>query len=29
MIRSDGGKRVVDMGKYNLGVGIIHRGPTN
>jgi len=21
--------RVVDMGKYNLGVGIIHRGPTN
>src|SRR4029453_7891543 len=19
----------VDMGKYNLGVGIIHRGPTN
>ena len=20
--------RVVDMGKYNLGVGIIHRGPT-
>jgi hypothetical protein len=29
MIRSDGGKRVVDMGKCNLGVGIIHRGPTN
>jgi len=21
--------RVVDMGKYNLGVGIVHRGPTN
>lgn len=21
--------RVVDMGKYNLGVGVIHRGPTN
>ena len=21
--------RVVDMGKYNMGVGIIHRGPTN
>lgn len=21
--------RVVDMGKYNLGIGIIHRGPTN
>jgi len=21
--------RVVDMGKYNLAVGIIHRGPTN
>jgi hypothetical protein len=21
--------RIVDMGKYNLGVGIIHRGPTN
>ena len=21
--------RVVDMGKYNLGVGIIRRGPTN
>jgi hypothetical protein len=21
--------RVVDLGKYNLGVGIIHRGPTN
>src|SRR5260370_24897973 len=21
--------RVVDMGQYNLGVGIIHRGPTN
>src|SRR5438309_3759750 len=21
--------RVVDMGKYSLGVGIIHRGPTN
>jgi len=21
--------RVVNMGKYNLGVGIIHRGPTN
>ena len=21
--------RVVDMGKYNLGVGIIHRGPTS
>lgn len=21
--------RVVDMGKYNLGVGIIHRGPSN
>src|SRR5262249_38730046 len=21
--------RLVDMGKYNLGVGIIHRGPTN
>ena len=21
--------RVVDMGEYNLGVGIIHRGPTN
>jgi mannose-6-phosphate isomerase-like protein (cupin superfamily) len=21
--------RVVDMGKYNVGVGIIHRGPTN
>jgi len=21
--------RVIDMGKYNLGVGIIHRGPTN
>jgi hypothetical protein len=21
--------RVVDMGKYNLGVGIIYRGPTN
>src|SRR5437763_16090533 len=21
--------RVVDMGKYNLGVGIIHRGATN
>jgi len=21
--------RVVDMGKYNLGVGIIHHGPTN
>ena len=21
--------RVVDMGKFNLGVGIIHRGPTN
>ena len=21
--------RVVDMGKYHLGVGIIHRGPTN
>ena len=21
--------RVVDIGKYNLGVGIIHRGPTN
>src|SRR5262245_18076271 len=21
--------RVVAMGKYNLGVGIIHRGPTN
>ena len=21
--------RVVDMGKYNIGVGIIHRGPTN
>src|SRR5262249_27490350 len=20
--------RIVDMGKYNLGVGIIHRGPT-
>src|SRR5437867_12912946 len=21
--------RVVDMGKYNLGVGVIHRGATN
>jgi mannose-6-phosphate isomerase-like protein (cupin superfamily) len=21
--------RVVNMGKYNLGVGVIHRGPTN
>jgi hypothetical protein len=21
--------RVVDMGKYNMGVGIVHRGPTN
>src|SRR3990167_5166072 len=21
--------RVVDMGKYNMGIGIIHRGPTN
>ena len=21
--------RVVDMGKYNLDIGIIHRGPTN
>jgi mannose-6-phosphate isomerase-like protein (cupin superfamily) len=21
--------RVIDMGKYNLGIGIIHRGPTN
>lgn len=21
--------RIVDMGKYNLGVGIIHRGPSN
>jgi mannose-6-phosphate isomerase-like protein (cupin superfamily) len=21
--------RVVDMGKYNLAVGIIHRGPTS
>jgi hypothetical protein len=21
--------RVVDMGKYNLAVGVIHRGPTN
>ena len=21
--------RVVDMGKYNLGIGIIYRGPTN
>ena len=21
--------RVVDMGKYNIGVGIVHRGPTN
>src|SRR5438034_11110426 len=21
--------RVVDMGKYNLGVGVIHRGPTS
>lgn len=21
--------RVVDMGKYNLGIGIVHRGPTN
>lgn len=21
--------RVVDMGKYNLGVGIVHRGPTS
>src|SRR5215212_2826022 len=21
--------RVVDMGKYNLGVGIVRRGPTN
>jgi mannose-6-phosphate isomerase-like protein (cupin superfamily) len=21
--------RVVDMGQYNLGVGIVHRGPTN
>lgn len=21
--------RVVDMGEYNMGVGIIHRGPTN
>src|SRR5438270_8317750 len=21
--------RVVDMGKYNMGVGIIYRGPTN
>jgi mannose-6-phosphate isomerase-like protein (cupin superfamily) len=25
---SDQTIRVVDMGKYNLGVGIIHRGPT-
>jgi len=21
--------RVVDMGKYNLGIGVVHRGPTN
>jgi hypothetical protein len=21
--------RVVDMGKYNMGIGIVHRGPTN
>jgi len=21
--------RIVDMGKYNLGIGVIHRGPTN
>jgi mannose-6-phosphate isomerase-like protein (cupin superfamily) len=21
--------RVVDMGKYNMGIGVIHRGPTN
>ena len=21
--------RIVDMGKYNMGVGIVHRGPTN
>ena len=21
--------RVVDMGKYNMGIGVIYRGPTN
>lgn len=21
--------RIVDMGKYNMGIGIVHRGPTN
>jgi len=26
--KTDQQLRVVDMGKYNLGVGIIHRGPT-